>query len=69
MKFDVLVINPTWMDPSAHIKVRIHSYLLCGVVFCCILGYFRGAMLGCIFDYLGLILECILTHYVHFPSI
>ena len=67
-KFNVLSINPTWMNPSAHMKVRMHIYLLWGD-FCCFLGLFRGAMLGCIFEDLGLISGCILIPYVHFLHI
>ena len=32
-EINVLLKNPTWMDPTAHIKVRIHIYLLCRVIF------------------------------------
>ena len=49
-------INPTWMIPSAHIKVRINVYLLCGDILL-YLGLFRGAVLGCIFDTLDLIFD------------
>ena len=32
-EFDGLLKKyPTWMAPSAHIKVRMHIYLLCGVI-------------------------------------
>ena len=33
VRFDVLPLNPTWIIPSAHIKVRMHIYLLFGGIF------------------------------------
>ena len=48
-EINVLLKNPTWMDPSAQVKVKIHIQLLRGVIFA-VLSHFRGTMLGCIFD-------------------
>ena len=67
-EINVLLKNPTWMDPSTHIKVRIHIYLLCGVTFVAfyaILGLLQGIFL----INLGLVFGCILTPYVHFLNI
>ena len=42
--------SPTWVNPSVHIKVR-NIFIYYVGVFLLLLGNFRGAMLGCNFEY------------------